>query len=162
MRKRSRSNLFGTNFRVPGHIRGGSFEYCQFIHEFGFRRGPLDAAGFADWPIHAVQRLSPAAFARVDRLLRPGIVAHTDCSGRFTPECALKFLIKAMQSCGAPKYHMGVLQPWRACDLSTLSRRIMLMDTPCKARHVFKSMLDKLPGEVASKISDMRPAGSDT
>ena len=140
-------------------ISGGSFEYNDCVTKHGAPRGPSSPEGYSTWPQDFVQRLlqaSPQSGGRFAKLLQGGLFAHTDCSGRMTPECTLITMLVGFQQCGI-SMDLSTLNFWRGCDTCPLSQNLMTTTSPVRPQHVFKSLAHKLPQKHVAAIQRLRP-----
>lgn len=142
---------------------GGTLEY--HIAAAGLKVGPGSVADLFTWPAHLVKDYldmpgGRARLLRVASLLERGLVVHTDCSGRGTPESTLLLLDVALREVGfaLPAEWLGF---WRACDSSKLCQDVLLASAH-KPVHMFTSLLKMLPYDTQNEIKKLRPsAGAD-
>ena len=148
--------------RVP-NIPGGTFAFISRVMENEHPLGPGTVEELADWPMFLLSGLFAGNDDKKARflswcmgLMRHGVVLHTDCSGRLTPEVAFHMFGFTMQRLGAdlkPEW----LAIWRGSDILPLSQQIMLGAGALGPRHCFPSLQAKLPQKDQDKLAELRP-----
>lgn len=153
--------------RIRGHT-GGSLEYHIAAEASGMNRGPPDIESLANWPDHLLSQLwtseshkeaGGVAKHRIAALLQSGVLLHSDCSGKLSPETSLAMLTQALRKC-IPLPEV-VFSNWRACDSSPLCQRL-IMQSGHDPVHVFDGLLGMLPLRHQDHIVSLRPAASAT
>eukprot|EP00969_Alexandrium_andersonii_P023327 1019273-Alexandrium_andersonii.AAC.1 len=125
-----------------GHVAGGTVAYYKRAAHLP--AGPESVEELADWPRTLLRDMAGAkssAMCRLAALLEAGLIAHTDCSGQLTPECAMQMLFHYLET----DWHMDIpegLILWRTCDKSRLCERMALENTVRMPFHVFHGMLE--------------------
>ena len=137
---------------------GGSSDY--HAAGLGLKAGPSTLEDFSAWPTIMVKDFlsmpnGSARLSRVAAFVEKGLIAHSDCSGKCTPEVALEMMDVALQQNGIVLLEEWMV-PWRTCDASDLCLEVesKLIRRPC---HIFKGVLEKLPEVHADAIRRMRP-----
>ena len=115
--------------------------------------------GFLSWPRDVVRNLQrqPELVYRLDRILLDGVVGHTDFSGKRCPETGLNMFVHDFQeevSC-KPEHILW----WRSCDLKPVCV-YLAAKAPQPPRHVFGSLLGRLPPQCQKEIVELRPHAS--
>jgi hypothetical protein len=137
---------------------GGSTEYHHLAG--GLRPGPTCMEEVFSWPRLMVKDYlemqgGAERLRRVASLLETGLIIHTDCSGKCSPEATLEILDVALAENGI-KLPPGWLVWWRACDNSKLCQRV-ISKLPRGPAHLFDGMLGKLAETAQDAIASMRP-----
>ena len=147
----------------------GSMEY--HVLAAGLPPGPQSVQDLASWPCWNLDTLwgcadddeldsltNEAAVhrRRVEGILSSGMVLHSDCSGKLSPEAAFKMTEIAMRSRGCKVMQEPVFAMWRACDNSPLCQRV-IGNSKLRPVHSFAGMLEKLPEEHRRQIEQRRP-----
>jgi hypothetical protein len=163
--------LAATERLAPGQVKqlmglrrqvGGTLEYHSRAQ--GLPSGPTSLSELASWPRLMVRDFveSQGGSARTNRLaslLEHGLVVHTDCSGKMTPEAALATLDIALRQNGV-RLPQDWLVLFRACDNSAMCQKF-IMEAGHRPMHLFSGLLEKLPLKFQEKIVNMRPTASD-
>lgn len=144
--------LPGSDLRVVG----GTVDYR--LRAQAWPSGPADAAAVLDWPSDIVSMLkeSKNGGAMLDRLIalwHPGVVVHSDCSGRMTPEIALRMVGVALGT----RLPQTWLASYRATDIDQLCQQIAMRSEP-GPMHLWSNILDRVPSALRATIVSMRPA----
>ena len=137
---------------------GGSSDY--HAAGLGLKAGPSTLEDFSAWPTIMVKDFlsmpnGSARLSRVAAFVEKGLIVHSDCSGKCTPEAALEMMDVALQQNGIVLPEEWMI-PWRTCDASDLCLEVesKLIRRPCR---MFKGVLEKLPEVHADAIRRMRP-----
>lgn len=180
-KRRRRHGLHFSASSVPVHLEPAPTS--KVAHMMKLRGIPLGtpeyhcrAAGFPTTP--AFQTISDIAIwptivldllwgsdgrdsyrGRTQALLQYGMVIHSDCSGKLTPEATLAIMQEAMAMRGA-KVPQDTFAMWRASDCSPLCLSVM-QKSKQKAVQIFTGMLQKLPLQHQRAIKALRPQRDD-
>lgn len=134
---------------------GGSIDY--HIAAAGLPAGPSTVEEFSAWPSlmlsHFFFQTGRAGIHRVGSLLESGLIVHSDCSGKLSPEATWQLLDVALSSNGL-QLPSGWLIPWRACDNALTCQEVMKRSA-APPKHIFSGLLEKLPGHDVSEIKDL-------
>lgn len=142
--------------RSGGRLRGGSLDY--YIQTANDRPGPRTLDDLLDWPAF-LDNLAfeqdggdgPVRRARLQALLQPGLVSHTDCSGKMTPETVL--CIMGMKHQLPP----GWLANFRCCDVDSLCQKVCQNSGHLTPMHMFSSLAGRLPTKWQRELAKLRP-----
>ncbi len=140
--------------------RGGTWGYHEQVA--GLALGPESLEELAGWPSGMMERLlgedevRAARSAKLASLLSAGMVLHTDCSGRMTPENTLAMMAAALCRSGVA-LRPDWLVNWRGCDTLTSSQRIMAEAGPQAPVHIFSSVLARMPPKHQAALKRMKP-----
>ena len=144
--------------RKLARVFGGTFEYIA--HAASLRPGPDTPEKLASWPSDMLNRLlgdKPSVKeARFSSLLNSGLVLHTDCTGRMTPEVMMSILGKVLTCRGVP-LRPDWLVNWRGSDILEASQAIM--KSSCHSPvHIFTDIMERMRSGHARAIQDLRPS----
>ena len=145
------------------HMLGGSAKY--HVRSEHLPKGPANIDEIARWPYLMVYdyfsgEAGARRASRVRNLLQHGLIVHSDCSGKLTPEATLLLFEAGMKQNG-----LDLPRDWlvfyRANELSPQCREII---AGCSHRplHCFSGFLQMHPTEHAENIASMRPRADDT
>ena len=101
-------------------------------------------------PFEGSQRIS-----RLASLLESGVVVHTDCSGKCSPEACFELLDVALLDIGVALPD-GWLVLWRACDAAKLCQRVS-SNMAHRPFHIFDGLIGKLPMKHQKELHSRRP-----
>ena len=128
----------------------------------------MGAANFEEWSAwpdlvlmdFMQMPLGRARFARVRAVLESGLVVHSDCSGKMTPEAVLQMLDIALRRQGfhLPKEWLGL---WRACD-SAPQCQDFIRATSKRPMHLFVDLMGRLPLCTQLHLNHLRPLAGAT
>ena len=146
---------------------GGTLQY--HVAAEGLPGGPANLGELLTWPTIMVQqylfsghdRDSRARRTRLLSLWEEGLVVHSDCSGKLTPEATLVLLRHSLFKHGV-SFPEEVLFFWRACDLSKVCQTVIQGSTSHSPVHLFTGLLERLPEEHMQQVVALRPAPCDT
>jgi len=155
--------------RLPSAVSGGTFEFFAKVQSQSFPTGADNVADFSEWPKFFLERLltrggynlgDGAVTQRLLVFLSRGIVLHSSCTGRMTPEVALLLLVKALKDRGM-QLRDDVLGNFRGCDIATSSQQLMLEAKCHGPLHVFPSLQSLLPDKIAQQVAALSMKGKD-
>jgi len=155
--------------RLPSAVSGGTFEFFAKVQSQNFPTGADNVADFSEWPKFFLERLltrggynlgDGAVTRRLLAFLSRGIVLHSSCTGRMTPEVALLLLVKALKDRGV-QLRDDVLSNFRGCDIATSSQQLMLEAECHGPLHVFPSLQSLLPDKIAQQVAALSMKGKD-
>lgn len=138
---------------------GGSLAY--HCHARGLPTGPSCIGQVAQWPRLMVRDFfhgwaGNLRARRLCSLLEDGLVVHTECSGKMTPEATSLMMDVALRQNG-----MVLPRDWlvnfAACDSSLMCQKV-ISSAKHAPIHLFKGMLEKLPTKHQEAIKARRPA----
>jgi len=140
---------------------GGTLQY--HLATKGIPHGPETLEDILSWPVPMVHNYlftpGSASAVRRSRLLslwEDGIMVHSDCSGKLTPEAALVLLKHCLHKDGV-RFPEEVLFFWRACDKSKLCLSV-IQQSSHRPVHLFTGLLEKLPEKHIKQIAALRPS----
>lgn len=141
----------------------GSVDY--HIQARDLQPGPSSLEDIASWPLGVLDALwagdhGAARRQRTVALLQSGVILHSDCSGKLTPEACFHIMVKAMAQRLAPLPEDSIIA-WRASDNSPLCQRVINGHKLCPV-HVFDGLLGKLPTAHQIAIEKLRPQPTDS
>jgi site-specific DNA-cytosine methylase len=124
------------------------------------KSGPESLEALLDWPADLVQRIAShptgaCCLQRIASLVHSGLVTHTDCSGKMSPEVALNMTFRALAPRGVT-LPPGGLVCWRACDNAPVCQRLIMANDFAPV-HLFKGLLDKLTQAEQCSVRALRP-----
>jgi hypothetical protein len=139
-------------------VPGGTIHYNVATQDM--QGGPETIEALLDWPMDLVQRIADhptgaCCLQRIASLLSAGLVTHSDCSGKMSPEVSLRMMFRALAPRGVVLPEGG-LMCWRACDNAPVCQRLIAAhDSP--PVHLFKGLLEKLTQKQQKAVKAFRP-----
>lgn len=133
----------------------------------GLPPGPSSLDDLSLWPeqmlidYYSKSGAGAAALHRTASLLQHGLVVHSDCSGKLTPEFCLKLFglaAKVVNLTLPPDW----LVLWRCCDSAPACQRFVLNCGNNGPVHMFDSLVGKLGAAAQKHIASLRPAKDDS
>lgn len=103
---------------------------------------------------------SRARRSRLLSLWEEGIVVHSDCSGKLTPEATLLLLQRSLSEHGV-RFPDEVLFFWRACDRSKVCQTV-IQHCGHSPVHLFTGLLERLPEQHVKEVIAKRPSPDDS